>query len=372
MSRRLKNGVAGLAILAGLSSGLVAGNAFADVLIAMAGPMSGPVASYGVQARAGVEAAIADINEKGGLLGEKVVLTVVDEACDAKQAVAVANRLVSENPVAVIGHICSGATIAASDVYAEEGIPMISPTATSPQLTERGLKQTFRTCGRDDQQGEVAAKLILEKYKDKKVAIIHDKQAYGQGLADDVAKRLKAAGMSGVIETSITAGERDYSSLVSRMKTDGVEFVYYGGYEQELGLIVRQAADQQWKPQFMGADGIQTSSFWNIAGDTAQGTLFTFAPDPQRNAAAAPVVAAMHAKGITTDGFTLFGYAATQTLAQAITQAGSKDADAIVKALHAGSFETVLGTLQFDEKGDLRSPGYAVWAWEAGKQVQRD
>ncbi|KAA1055495.1 ABC transporter substrate-binding protein [Azospirillum argentinense] len=361
------------AAVVALGAGLWAGAAQADITIALAGPMTGAAAAYGEQTRAGVEAAVADINAKGGLLGQKLVLTIADDACDAKQAVAAANKLVSQNVAAVIGHVCSGASIAASNVYGEEGIVMISPTATSPQLTDRGLKNVFRVCGRDDQQGEVAAKLIADRYKGKKVAIVHDKQAYGQGLADDVKRRLNAAGITEAAFTSITAGEKDYSALVTRLKSDGVDVLYYGGYDQELGLIARQAADQQFRPQIIGADGIQPQSYWNIAGDTAEGTLFTFSPDPQRNPAAKPVVEALQAKNIRTDGFTLFAYAAVQTYAEAVEKANSAKPDAVAKALRAGpSFDTVVGSLSFDDKGDLKQPGYVFWAWKNGEKVQVD
>ncbi|KAA0682792.1 ABC transporter substrate-binding protein [Roseomonas genomospecies 6] len=356
-----------------LGTGLWAGAAQADITIALAGPMTGAAAAYGEQTRAGVEAAVADINAKGGLLGQKLVLTIADDACDAKQAVAAANKLVGQNVAAVIGHVCSGASIAASNVYGEEGIVMISPTATSPQLTDRGLKNVFRVCGRDDQQGEVAARLIADRYKGKKVAIVHDKQAYGQGLADDVKRRLNAAGITETAFTSITAGEKDYSALITRLKSEGVEVLYYGGYDQELGLIARQSADQQFRPQIIGADGIQPQSYWNIAGETAEGTLFTFSPDPQRNPAAKPVVEAMQAKNIRTDGFTLFAYAAVQTYAQAVQKANSAKSADVQKALRAGpSFDTVVGSLSFDDKGDLKQPGYVFWAWKNGEKVQVD
>ncbi|NUB16760.1 ABC transporter substrate-binding protein [Azospirillum brasilense] len=185
------------AAVVALGAGLWAGAAQADITIALAGPMTGAAAAYGEQTRAGVEAAVADINAKGGLLGQKLVLTIADDACDAKQAVAAANKLVSQNVAAVIGHVCSGASIAASNVYGEEGIVMISPTATSPQLTDRGLKNVFRVCGRDDQQGEVAAKLIADATKGQKAAIGPAKQADSQGLPPEGRDRRSGHGRTG-------------------------------------------------------------------------------------------------------------------------------------------------------------------------------
>ena len=279
-----------LAVAAATAAGLWATASQADIAIALAGPLSGPAATYGEQTRAGVEAAVADINAKGGINGEKLVLTVEDDACDGKQAVAVANKLVNRKVVAVIGHVCSGAAVAAADVYADEGILMVTPTATTPQLTESGLKNVFRVCGRDDQQGVVAARAILDRFKGRKVAILHDKQAYGKGLADAVKAELNKAGVQEALYASVNAGERDYTPVVTRLKSEGIDVVYYGGYETEFGLIVRQAAELKFAPQFIGADGLNGQSYWNITGPAGEGTLFTFAPDPQGKPEAAAVV----------------------------------------------------------------------------------
>lgn len=353
-----------------LGAGLSATPARADIALALAGPFSGSAAIYGRQARSGAEAAVAAINAHGGLLGQRLVLAVADDACDDRQSVELANRLVAQKVAVVIGPVCSGAAVAASTVYAEAGIPMISPTATVPQLTERGLRNVFRVCGRDDQQGEVAAALIADRFRDRTIAIVHDGQPYGQGLAGDVKRRLNAAGIGEAVFTGIAAGEQDYGALVSALKEAGVEVLYYGGYDQELALIARRMAKQGYHPQLIGADGIQPQTFWNVAGEAAEGTLFTFPPDPQRNPAAAPVVEGLKARNIRSDGYTLFAYAAVQVYAQAVERAGSAKPDAVVKALRAGPADTVIGELFFDGKGDPTKPGYVVWAWRDGKKVQ--
>lgn len=356
---------------ASLGGGLAAVPARADIAVALVGPLSGSASIYGRQARSGAEAAVADINAQGGLLGQRLVLTVADDACDERQSVTVANGLVAQKVAAVIGPVCSGAAVAASTVYAEAGIPMISPTATAPELTERGLRNVFRVCGRDDQQGAVAAALIADRFKDRTIAIVHDRQPYGQGLAEDVKRRLNAAGIKETLFTA-ASGDEENSALVASLKAEGVQLLYYGGYEQPLGLIARRMAEQRFRPQIIGADGIQPQTFWNIAGDAAEGTLFTFPPDPQSNPAAKPVVEAMKAKNLRTDGFTLFAYAAVQAYAQAVGKADSAKPDAVVKALHANPVETVIGTLSFDGKGDVTKPGYVVWAWTDGRKVQLD
>ena len=163
---------------------LGAGAAQADIVIATAGPMTGQYAIFGEQMRKGAEQAVKDLNDAGGVLGEQLVLQVGDDACDPKQAVAVANQFINEGVELVAGHWCSGSSIPASQVYSEEGILQISPGSTNPQLTEESGDSVFRTCGRDDQQGQVAGEFLASEFGDKKIAIIHDKTAYGKGLAD--------------------------------------------------------------------------------------------------------------------------------------------------------------------------------------------
>jgi hypothetical protein len=178
--------------------------------VAIAGPMTGQYASAGDQIRKGAEMAIADINARGGVLGEKLKLEVGDDACDPKQAVSVANTMVNKGIVFMHGHWCSSSTIPASEVYVEADIPMAT-VSTNPQVTERGLKNIFRIMGRDDQQGLVAGSYIAEKFKGKKVAVVDDKSAYGKGLADEMAKAMEAKGLKPALRESITAGEKDYS-----------------------------------------------------------------------------------------------------------------------------------------------------------------
>lgn len=341
--------------------------ALADVKVGVALGLTGQIAAIGEQSRRGVEAAIKAFNDKGGLNGEQVTLQVEDDACDPKQGVAVANKLVSSGVVAVLGHMCTGPTIAASSVYAEEGIPMISASATGPELTERGLDTVFRATGRDDQQGSVAGAMIAERFGDKKVAVVHDKQAYGRGLAEEAKKAMVAAGKQPTMEGSITPGEQDFSALVSRLKQDGIEVVYFGGYYNDLGQIVRQARQQGLNATFVGGDGLSSSEFWAITGDAGEGTLFTFTPDASQNAAAQEAVDAFKADGKgDPDNFAYYFYAAAQVLTQAMTTAGSSDPEAVIGALRNGSFETVVGTMDFDDKGDLKAPQFVFYGWQGG------
>jgi branched-chain amino acid transport system substrate-binding protein len=188
-----------------------------DIVIGVAGPMTGSEAAFGEQFRRGAEKAVADINARGGVNGKKLVLVVGDDACDPKQAVSVANDMASRGAVFVAGHYCSGSSIPASDVYAELGIIQISPGSTNPTLTERALSNVFRVCGRDDAQGPTAAAYVAENFAGKRIAIVDDKSTYGKGLADQFRTALNALGMEEVLIESITAGDRDYASLVSKL-----------------------------------------------------------------------------------------------------------------------------------------------------------
>ncbi|MBP0614309.1 branched-chain amino acid ABC transporter substrate-binding protein [Jiella mangrovi] len=357
------------ALLTGAALNLVfASAAFADITIGVAGPMTGQYASFGEQLKIGAEQAVADINAKGGVNGEMLKLSVGDDACDPKQAVAVANQFASEGVPFVAGHFCSGSSIPASQVYADEQIVEISPASTNPDFTDkRPGDGIFRVCGRDDQQGEVAAKYIADNFKDKKIAIINDKTAYGAGLANETEKNLKADGMEPALVESYTAGEKDYTALVTKMKQAGIDLVYIGGYHTEAGLMARQMREQGMKTVIMSGDALVTDEYWAITGDAGEGTLMTFSPDPRKNEAAKPVVEELEKKGETAEGYVLYTYAAIQAWADAAEEAKSTDYDKVVEALNSGTFNTVIGDLKFDSKGDVTLPGYVVYEWKGGK-----
>src|SRR5690554_4638482 len=223
--------------LAGVSSLTLAAD---NIRIALAGPVTGPVAQYGDMQFTGANMAIDMINKAGGVDGRQLEGVEVDDVCDPKQAVTVANRLVNEGVSFVVGHLCSSSTQPASDIYEDEGILMITPAATSPDITARGYELVFRTIGLDSMQGPVAAQHLIS-LEPERVAIVHDKQQYGEGIATAVRNELEEAGVNVVMFEGITAGDKDFSSLVTKLKQANVDYVYYGGYHPELGLILRQA-----------------------------------------------------------------------------------------------------------------------------------
>ncbi|TVR98778.1 MAG: branched-chain amino acid ABC transporter substrate-binding protein [Rhodospirillales bacterium] len=357
-----------LTTMAAATAAIIAGAmpAEAEIRIGTAGPMTGQYAVFGAQMKAGAEQAVRDINAAGGVLGQQLVLEIGDDVCDPKQAVAVANQFAGRGVVMAAGHFCSGSSIPASDVYYEEGILQISPASTNPQLTEAGKWNVFRTCGRDDQQGEVAGNYMADNFADKRIAIVHDKQAYSKGLADETKKQLNARGIQEVLYDTITPGERDYSALVSKLNAEGVEILYYGGYHTEAGLIVRQMRGQGMTTRLISGDALVTDEYWSITGDLGEGTMMTFSPDPRKNPVAAPIVEEFRAQGIEPEGYTLYTYGTIQAWVQAVEKAGTTDPEAVAEVLKSEQFETVLGPIGFDEKGDVTAPGYVFYVWSGG------
>jgi len=335
--------------------------------IAIVGPVTGQYASFGAQMTNGGQMAVEDINEAGGVLGKKLDLQIGDDACDPKQAVAVANQMAGNNVALVAGHYCSGSSIPASKVYAEADMVQISPASTNPAFTDdRSGPNIYRVCGRDDQQGGIAGKYLATHFADKDIAIVHDKTAYGKGLADEVKKTLNAAGKQETLYEAITAGDKDYSALVSKLKQANIDVLFYGGYHTEAGLIIRQMRDQGMATILMGGDALITQEFWSITGPAGEGTLMTFSPDPRKNPAAAEVVKRFKEKGIEPEGYVLYTYAAVQTWKQAAEKAKSTESADVVKAMNDTEFDTVIGKFKFDEKGDPNLPPYAVYRWSNG------
>lgn len=343
----------------------------ADIIIGLVAPLTGPVAAYGDQVKNGAEVAVDEINKKGGILGEKVVLKLADDAGEPKQGVSAANQLVADGIRFVVGPVTSGVAIPASDVFAENGVLMVTPTATAPALTARGLTNILRTCGRDDQQAEVAARFVLDKFKDKRIAIINDKGQYGKGLADAFKATLNAGGVTEVLNEALTPGEKDFSALTTRLKAENVEVIYFGGYHPEAGLMARQLADLSVKAQIIGGDGLSNTEYPAIGAQASEGTLFTNASDALKNPDSKAAADALAARNIPAEAFTMNAYAAVEVLKAGIEKAGSaEDAQAVAAALKTGEpIATAIGKVTYGETGDMTSQSFSLYRWEAGKIV---
>lgn len=365
----------GLAVAAAVASAGSDG-ALAQVKIGVAGPITGGSAAFGAQLKNGAEQAAADINAAGGILGQKIVLSIGDDRADPKEGVSVANKFVGDGVKLLVGHFNSGVTIPASLVYAENGILAITPSATNPCVTDRKVgpcgddKRThanllmFRTCGRDDQQGEVAGAYIAKHFAGKKVAIIHDKTTYGLGLATETRKTMNAKGVKEVMFEGVNKDDKDFSALVSKTKATGADLIYWGGLHDTGGLILRQMRDQGVKAPLMGGDGITSDEFAVIAGPGAEGTLMTYGPDPRKRPEAKAVVERFRAKKFEPEAYTLYSYAALEVIKQAAEAAKSLEPTKIAEKVYSGmKFKTVIGELSYDKKGDVTRLDYVMYVW---------
>ncbi|EUB77085.1 hypothetical protein PMI27_005551 [Pseudomonas sp. GM41(2012)] len=359
-----KKGFLALAVATALG---VSAFAQADVKIGVAGPMTGANAAFGEQYMKGAQAAADAVNAAGGINGEKIVLVKGDDACEPKQAVTVAKDLTNQKVAGVVGHFCSSSTIPASEIYDEAGIIAITPGSTNPQVTERGLAAMFRMCGRDDQQGIVAGDYIVDVLKGKKVVVLHDKDTYGQGLADATKAQLVKRGVTPVLYEGLTRGEKDFSAVVTKIRAAGADVVYFGGLHPEAGPLVRQLREQGLKDvKFMSDDGIVTDELVTTAGgpQNVDGVYMTFGADPRLLPDSKTVVDEFRKKGTEPEGYTLYAYASVQTLAAAFNGAKSNKGDDAAKWLKANKVQTVMGEKTWDAKGDLKVSDYVVYQWD--------
>jgi branched-chain amino acid transport system substrate-binding protein len=338
----------------------------ADIVVGVAVPRSGPYVAIGEQVFRGVQAAAKDANAKGGLDGETIVLDVQDDACDSNQATAVANHYVQANVRLVVGHVCSNASLTASDIYAANGIVMITAASVAAKLTDRGLPTIFRVCGRDDDQAKLSAAVLAERFRDRKIAILYDPSPPSRALAASTKDNLNRIGVNEALFAAFQPSDTDDAALADRLKGLGIDVVYYGGGAPEMGRLVKIAADRGFRPQWFGTSSIATPEFAKFAGSASNGVLMTFYLDPSRKPDAQAVVSAVKAQGGDPDGSLIYGYAALQALVEAGNFAHSTDPRAIAKALHTERFDLVLGPVGFDAKGDVTAQGYVLYVWRDG------
>ena len=301
------------------------------------------------------------------MLGERIRLISVDDACDTEQAIAAAGKLISDGVMFVVGHICSGGAIPTAPLYEAAGVIVISPSATNPRLTEEGRANVFRVVGRDDQQGILGGNYLADHWGEKKIAILHDGEAYGRGLAEETKKTLNARGGREAIFEQI-----DYFEVVDKIQTINVDVLYYAGYPPEAGLLIRQLRDRGDDLQLVSADGMSSEDFWLTAGTAGEGTLFTSFRDPSREPAAAAIIERARGRGIVPTYRVLYSYGAIQAWAAAVERAGSLDFEAVSTSLHSHEFDTVLGRIRFDEKGDVSPAAFDWFVWTNGEFVQKD
>jgi branched-chain amino acid transport system substrate-binding protein len=356
------------AAVLGTLVGLAAGGARADITIGVAGPMTGPFAVLGQEMRAGVAAAVDDLNRAGGVNGQMLQVEVMDDACDAKTADAVANQLTGKGAVMVVGHICLSASLAGAAVYALNKIVEISPATTYPKYTdERPGPGIFRLAERDDQQGAAAGMFLASSYTTRNVAIVNDDSEYGKGLADNARKAMNAAGKVEAMTLTYAANATDFSDLVGKLKAAAIDAVFVGGSDVDVGNIVKAMRAAGLTTQVVAGDAIATNQFWQTAGAAGQGTLMTLPYDPRRAMDAATVVKAFRAAGVEPEGYVLPSYAAVTIWATAAARAKTTAFDPVVAQLASGTFPCVLGAVSFDAEGDADLPGFILYRWADGR-----
>ena len=333
--------------------------------IGVSAPTSGADAVFGDQLKLGVGQAIADINVDGGFLGARATMQVADDGADPQKGSDVAKAFVAGKVPIVVGPFSSAVAGPASAIYAAAGVLDLLPSATAPEITERGLATLFRLCAREDAQAPVAERYILRHFS--RVAYLHDRTGPAKSLTDAVRAALKGGTAREVFYGSIEKGSRDVGSLVARIKASGAQAIFWGGGPTEGGLLARQLKDSGAHITLVGGFALASDEFANAAGPAADGALVIFPRDPRTRPAASALLRRLQARGQAPDGVVFYAYAAVQIVAQASARAKSLDPHALAAAMHSGEpFKTVLGDIAFDAKGDVRVPDLVVYVWRKG------
>ncbi len=344
------------------------------IRIGVAGAHSGDLASFGLPTVNAAEIIAERVNAEGGLLGRQIELIVEDDQCQADIATNTAAKLVGDGVAAVLGHICSGATRSALGIYTGENIIAVSPSATSPTLTQSGeFPSFFRTIAPDDAQGELQAQFAAEGLGVASVAILHDGGDYGRGLADFARASLEAnyPGVEVLLYEGVTVNAVDYSAIINRVAASGAEAVIFGGYHPEASRLVSQMRTQGIELPFLSGDGVKDDAFIGVAGDDAEGVYATGPMDTAGNPIADEARQAhIDAYGEEPGPFFMNAYAAMLAIVHAIEAAGSTDPDAIMNALRSESVDTPLGSISFDGRGDATGVGFAVFQVQSGVYVE--
>ena len=345
-----------------------------EIRIGVVGPHSGDLASFGLPTVNAAQLVVDQANADGGVLGRQIRLVIEDDQCAPDVAANTAARMVGEQVVAVIGHICSGAANAAMEIYTGENIVSVSPSATSPALTQSGNFPTFfRTIAPDDAQGQLQAQFVAEQLGLTSVAILHDGGDYGRGLAEFARGSLQAdyPGVNVALFEGITVGAVDYSAIINRIGASGVEGVIYGGYHPEASRLVTQMRAQGLDVAFISGDGVQDDTFIDVAAAAAEGVYATGPMDTSANPIAQAARQAHQARfGEDPGPFFMNGYAAALAVVNAIESAGSTDPAAIMNALRTAPVNTPVGNITFDERGDATGVGFAVYQVQNGVYVE--
>lgn len=341
----------------------------AEIVIGVAVPLSGRFADFGKDIQLGVNLAVAQANARGGIGGESLRVVVEDDKCNEAGGRDAANRLIGANVDAVIGHVCWRASIAGSALYHANEIIQISPATRYGKYTEERPDPTggtYRLVGRSDQQVPFLAKLIRERYRGLRIAIVHDNSPYGKGLATALQAELAADKIRDVLFVDYEPGKNQYRALVSKVNDAVAEVLFVGGYFGDAAVIVRDMRARGMTVPMVGADALGSSEFRTIAGPAGDGTIFSAEADPRKLNSARDLMALISARNTVPQPYSIYAFAAVETLVQAIDAAGPGEYRALSDMLNTSAFTTVLGTVRFDKTGDAVVPAYAGYEWAGG------
>lgn len=351
------------------------------IKIGVAGPLTGEQGKAGQDLLHGVQLAVSECNARGGVLGRRVVIVAGDDRASDKEAASIAATLCNQGVVGVIGHYNSHCSIAASQIYHQRGVPQISPASTNPKFTEQGYANVFRTCGRDDQQGKVAAEFALNTLGVKKVAIFHDGTTYGQGLAEEFKKALPTTAVDKKKEPQVAVVSEqqiplaaegtipDYGRYLDPLLSLNPDLIYFGGNYPEAAILVRQIKERKIGARFLAGDAIANSVFLKVGGIAAEGINFTFGPAVEDMPQAGHFYGSFKARYGELGPYSVYAYDAANVLLEAVRLAGTTAGDSLINVLRTNKFSGALGEISFDAKGDIVAAPYVVWTVKGGEFV---
>jgi len=346
-----------------------------DVLVVKLGsasPLTGPQAHIGVDIRNGVQLAVDDVNAAGLEIGGKKVkleLIAEDDEANPTKATTVAQKLVDAKVAGVVGHFNSGASIPASKIYSDAGIPQISPGSTNPKYTQQGFKTTFRLVANDDQQGPTLAQFATGKLGAKTIAVIDDSTAYGQGLADAFEATAKAAKATIVAREHTTDKDTDFKAILTKIKGRKPDLIMFGGIDPQAGPMVKQMQELGIKAKFIGGDGIQTPNFIQLAGQSGEGAMASIPGLPKDQMPGGQQFMTKFKQKFNAEVqlFAPMGYDAVMVFVDAMKRAGSTESAKILAELPKTQYQGVIGPIAFDDKGDLKNGPLTIYAVKGGK-----
>ena len=349
-----------------------------EVRIGSAAPVSGPGAHQGKDTENGARMAVDDLNAKGAQIGGKKikwVLLAEDDGSDPKQGTAVAQKLVDAGVVAVVGHLNSGTTVPASKIYHSAGIGQISPAATTPVYTHQGFKSAFRVVANDDLVGSALAKYALGTLHAKKIAVIDDRTAFGQGLADEFVKGIKAAGGAIVSRQFTNDKATDFNAILTQIKSHQPDVIFYGGMDAVAGPMIKQMKALGIPARFVSGDGVCSEKLPLLAGDALIDDLVTCVvaggvSGPQEAAFTAFTERYRQRFNLPVQTYAPYAYDAVMVFAAAMQAAGSSDPAKYVPALHAVKYRGVTGDIAFDANGDLKNAALTLYTYRKGKKTK--